>query len=455
MSFLPKPQVCVIDDEESEYIHLLDALKHQGVGWVHVAGDKVEALPPKPLEGLRLVFLDMHLGTDANKTLREITAHTANVFMNVVASTSGPLPVIIWTKHSDHIESFRQSLFEVCPSFRGKVFFVKWDKPVPASNIKAETLRDMLVTEMGNFGALNLLWGWNQLVHRAASEVINELCKLAGIQASLEQRDTEETEREKLLQSLGSVIARLMYAETGKSGSAQDAPIALHRALEPLLSDRLEHISPKPELDFARQIFEENGGQIAASSTVLSAINSMLLVGPADVSKQVFRPGTLHKVTDVAKLKKVMGIDAANLVQEVCQKSTAEDETKRMTFLRECHIVLVEVSPSCDFAQKKRPLARLVAGFLVPSSRRRELKTQKTEGYLALRIIPAPIRLGSVHESESWTLVFTSSMVLSWPEKKRASFLAPIGRLKEPLLTDLRQWLTHQGGRVGYLYLDT
>jgi hypothetical protein len=454
MTFLPKPQVCIIDDEESEYKHLLDALNAEGIGWVHVPGDKVETLPAKPLEGLRIVFLDMHLGTDASKSEREITAHTANVFAHVVAGNTGPLAVIVWTKHANFVESFRTSLFEACPSFQGRLFFVKLEKPVPASKITAIALRGEFHKAMSNFESLALLWGWDALVHRAASDVITELCKLARTQADLKSEDTEAIEREKLLKALGSVLARLIHAETGRSGTLADAPVALQRALEPLLADRVDHVSPKPELESAQKFFGKELVQEPAAQGVLLAINSMLLVGSACEADRPFRPGTLFKVQNLAKFKDTMGVSEVNLANEICQKTTAGDKAKCTAFLAECHIILLEVSPACDFAQGKRPLARLVAGLLVPPSRKKEIKSSRSDGYAALRHIQAEVKIAEIAADRSWIPVFTSAFVVSWPERKVVSFLQVVGRFKEPLLTDVRNWLAHQGGRIGYLYLD-
>lgn len=443
MSFLPQAQVCVIDDEVEEYKHLLGALSSEGIGWVHVAGDKVESLPPKPLEGLRIVFLDMHLGTDASKSQREVTAHTANVFTHVVSASSGPLAVIVWTKRADYIESFRQSLFEARPEFRGRLFFVRWEKPVPASKIVAAELKAALHQEMSNLGPLALLWGWDKLVHRAASDVIFELSRLSAMQADLQTADTESEERDKLLKSLNSVLARLIHAETGKSGVPADAPVALQRTLEPLLADRVDHISPKPELDTAQQIFSDNLVQAEAPASVLIEINSMLLVGTAGNADTAFRPGTLYKVSDIEAFKTATGIGVIDLVREICQKTIADDDTKRTAFIADCHVVLFEVSPACDFAQGKRPLARLVAGLLMPSSRVKEIKKPRDDGYSALRVVPAEIRVDAIAADKSWNPVFTSALVLSWPEKNPAPFLTPVGRFKEPLLLDFRNWLAH------------
>src|SRR6266446_4455159 len=85
--------VCIIDDQPKEYEKLFRVLNKLGVGWVHVAGDRPSTLPAAPLEGLRLVFLDMHLGAD---TLPAVSAsQTANVFAKTVSVRSAPILVVV------------------------------------------------------------------------------------------------------------------------------------------------------------------------------------------------------------------------------------------------------------------------------------------------------------------------------------------------------------------------
>ena len=101
MNTLRTAQVCVVDDEPREYLYLLSALNSLGIGCVHVRGDRVEELPHEPFRGLRLVFLDMHLGTHGGMDARAVTAHTANVFSRIVSPESAPILVVVWTKYAE------------------------------------------------------------------------------------------------------------------------------------------------------------------------------------------------------------------------------------------------------------------------------------------------------------------------------------------------------------------
>src|SRR5260370_42023914 len=139
MRTLETTRVCIIDDEVDEYLPLIQALSRLRLGIIHIAGDKVEDLPEEPLPGLRLVFLDMKLGTEGDDAL--VAAHTAQVFSRVVSSSSAPLLVVVWTKHKDSVETFRGRLFEAYPEYQGKLLFTRIEKPIDGTYAQADELR--------------------------------------------------------------------------------------------------------------------------------------------------------------------------------------------------------------------------------------------------------------------------------------------------------------------------
>lgn len=78
MTGLRTARAVVVDDERDEAMPVIEALSRLGIGSVYIRGDRLEDLPASPFPGVRVVFLDMLLGTVGNE--RQIGAHTANVF---------------------------------------------------------------------------------------------------------------------------------------------------------------------------------------------------------------------------------------------------------------------------------------------------------------------------------------------------------------------------------------
>jgi hypothetical protein len=96
LSALASPSVCVIDDEEEDYLPVLSVLNSNFVSTVHLLGT-IDGLPPKPFEELKLVFLDLHLSGSIGK---DAASYTADIFRKVVSAQTAPIIVVIWSKYA-------------------------------------------------------------------------------------------------------------------------------------------------------------------------------------------------------------------------------------------------------------------------------------------------------------------------------------------------------------------
>jgi hypothetical protein len=275
-------------------------------------------------------------------------------------------------------------------------------------------------------------------------------------QAQLVGNENEQQEREKLLAALKIIFGALMRAESGKSLTKENAPASLLNVLGPLHYDKLENLPPKPDLQAAETIIDPASAIAAPKLEVTTALDTMLLVGTPHTGLPAFRPGTLYHITDAAAFEAALGLTMKDFATEICIKDLFKTESAAQlaSWLAACRPVLLEISPGCDFAQRKRPVARLVGGFLVPKGDlSKKLKVRPEEGYGALREIQY-VRIPLLDQTTDWLPIFCSSIVLSWPERKNAAFLTPISRLREAVLVDLRNWLSHQGTRPGYLSME-
>jgi hypothetical protein len=449
MKVLRNAQVCVIDDDPAEYEPLLRVLNTFGFGCVHVQGEKAEELPDTPFDNIRLVFLDMHLGVLASHDARAVTAQTARVFSRVVKPNSAPIVVILWTKYSSYLEDFRKSLFEAQSDFRGKLFFLKLDKPPKAAEIDEALLSTSIKGQLEAYPPLALLWNWDTLVSRAACEVTSELCRLAAFQANLTTADDEQQEKDKMLPALKSVLCTLLKADADKSLTEENASQALLNVLGPLHFDRLENSYSQSELDCSYLFPLPPPGM---TEEMKVAFHTMLLVGNVSEGRQSFVPGTIYSITNEEGFEEALGLSFTEIAKQFCQSDllASGKKTELKEWVAKCHPILIEVSPACDFAQQKRPVARLVVGLLVPETATKGFKKPKNEGYSAIRgmeYVNIPTIAGS------HIPYFSSSLVLSWPESKAHDFLKSLARLREPAFTDLRNWLASQSARMGYLQI--
>lgn len=196
ISRLSNPSVCVIDDEEEDYRPILDALNNLYVSCVHLKGDAA-SLPSRPFEGLRLIFLDLHLTGSVG---RSGASHTANVFRKVVSSETAPIVVVIWSKFAKdalgqedvpaedqetEADLFKRFLVEAEPAYKERLVFIEMKKPKqnarPGRRDWTRHLRTQIRKTLKGQLAVDALWAWELLVTRACNSVSEELTRLAVV----------------------------------------------------------------------------------------------------------------------------------------------------------------------------------------------------------------------------------------------------------------------------------
>jgi len=470
MKVLETTRVCIIDDEPKEYLPLIHALSRLRFGCIHISGDKLEELPPpeEPLEGLRLVFLDMQLGSEGADEAA-ITSHTAQVFSRVVSPSAGPLLVVIWTKHDHMVELFQKRLYENYPAYLGRLLFTRIEKP--ADEADPNQLRIEISREMQKFFPAEILWRWEQLAHDAASATTEEISKHACNRAEVTGQDSEEECTSKLKNGLNDLLNILISAEAEETVSVQTAFADLLSVLNPLHRDRLENAMNDADVKAAEPLIE--GKKTIPTNLEKVELNTMLFVAACVTGGHPFRPGTVFRIADpiafearfrisiadvfgeLLEVSKPPGLNKAKqklesgklsgeklqAAQELMREQALLLQTNIKNAVLECEPILLDISPPCDFAQRHPRFAKLVSGLMVPVGKR--IKYRDKGSFRTLRTI----KLGE----RNWDSVFCSRFTFTLPTIAPIPELEPFWRLRDPILTDIRYWSASQDARLGYV----
>jgi hypothetical protein len=442
MKNLQTARVCIIDDEPDEYLNLIHALSRIGLGCLHIDGTREEDLPKSPLSGFRLVFLDMQLGTTGDEV--QITAHTANVFNRVISQEGGPVLVVIWTKHNHFVEAFKARLFEKWPGYLGRLVFTRMDKPSPKSEIDPLKLEATISQQLEKNYPLDLVWQWEQSVHDAATDTTSALAQLAVKRAGVKSADDEPTMADKVRAAFRFLLRVMLDASAGRNAREESALRDLLSGLATLHADRLEHNSCEGVVSSASLLLKDKKPE--PDATECAAINAMLLVAPVDADVTSLCPGSLFTFTDAEAFKKHFGQEWLKIAEKAFLVAKPEELSE---ILKVCPPVLVEVSADCDYAQRKRPIARILTGMLVPAELASKLGgDKKINGAAYLR---HGITLTLQNPQGDWLPIYVSQFTFSISPSTVPGFLIPIGRLRSGPLTELRHWLAAHSTRPGYL----
>jgi hypothetical protein len=472
MNFLQTSRVLVIDDRPDEVQSVIDALGKLGVGCIYLHGDRAEDLPVVPFAGIRLVVLDMRLGvTGADAQPAKMTA---TVFHRVISADQGPVLVLLWTKHQEDVADFCTALFALDEKFKSVLLIANLEKPSSVGPRDAARVLRKVKKLAKDWMPMNLLWHWEQLAHNAATATTVLVARHVTESAGIEALDNQAARKTKWLARLKVILRQLAAAAGGKAASQKSAHADLLETFLALHADRVEHESMQAGKVELGDLFTVPTGNIVARHA--AKLNSMLLLAACGAETVELRPGNIY-LRHAGAIRNILfnrtGIKTRLLADEVLANFEKDDEYKRQhqaaghakdaqptadqreaavrrdkrrTELRaQCIPMLMELSPSCDFAQQSRCVVRFAGGLLVPESMAGVINGKKDSLWPLKQLVEVPGKNGL------WLLVFSARFFFSIPLSKDFTDTKPDFRLRTQVLGDLRNWYSAQSARLGYL----
>ena len=481
-------RVLVLDDQPDQAMPVIHALGLLGIGAIYNSG-AADAVYNEKLTGVRVMFVDMVLaehGADANDP-EACVGMVAEALGRLVEDSCYPVVVVCWTGHEKMTPAFQIALKKAFPKAKIDAVIVaeksNFSKPEDLDALK-KLISDALAAQ----SPVNVLYRWEQMVHDAATRTTGAITRLiqqfAGTDAAAWNRCGYE------------LCAALALAERGLrlvQESETHVMKALFEALNPLLSDRLDHTTvpsdaeltdlgkrllqtAKTELEqwnkggksadearrrsegiefvrrnFATEISESKLNGLPTvpsealsllSSELRAALHTMLHIS-SNVAQSEICPGNIYFVERGSDNRKRMGDKLPNW-QEIAEDTLYPYSGK----LPENHFpVLLEFSAVCDFAQAKAKLPRLVSGFLVPEAAQNTMRHAaylRSVGPLLLINVEKPVLRGVYH------FVFNAHYLLG-VDRQVVSQLIGVLRLRSAILAEVVAWISVHMSRPGSL----
>ena len=421
MDGLRSARVLVVDNEIAEAGGFMQALAKEGIGSVWYSGE-INGLPDRPLRGIRLAAIDLDLGgagaTDVGQTITTLE--------RLVDSQNGPYLAIAWTKHKDLVEEFTLKAATLpCPP----VIVI----PLLKSDVRdtegafdfasiAHNVRDALE----NAYPLGLLAFWEQMVHESSGSIMEmmsggntwdggskeTLALLLRECASID--DPGHVKLRALLEAFNSLQFDTIEANTALLDSGQ-ADVLL-----------------KPQVI----------GVPAMPSPLAPRLNRRLLFG---MPLPDAAPGNIYQPEVILSGEWNVFPTVDELLRDIAQKDK-EQELKDGGSLA----VAMEISPPCDYQQRKIKRARFICGVAVASKNRNLLKPQGDF------IRPTPIGREAIIAFDDGPLkgdrmfLWNSHYIVSVHPAQVLPGTA-LNRLRQLPLMDIQAWIGSHVSRPGYL----
>lgn len=446
-------RVVVIDDDFREALPLLKVLARHGTPSAYYSGRRAE-LPSAPLVGIRVVFLDLQLvPSEDSKT---ICSAIAGTLKNIISAENGPYLLFVWSKHdadwlADVTALFDAELKAIRPvrilSLEKNTYQTPDEGGGYAFIPKAlELIEAKLKAELTNANAFHLFVLWENAVAKAATNVVNELAAL------YELGDQWEV-------NMAGVFRQLAAARVGRNLEPGEQAGMCQAALETLGSvfgDGIERGVASSDFSGLGPIPQGNAVDIGIRARVnrrLLLADCQKLVRPGDVFRSTHAVETAVGETFDFRFGEISFAEKNNLKHSeivndkgkllLKYKKGVEAETKQLKddIIRAVGRIKIEVSPTCDWAQKKWRSHRFLRGLLWP-----------------MRYKPAISRAEYLYTSPvvEWdgapvVLVFDLRHLYACKLIKNSP--RRLFSIRQGLLVDIQQKLAHHISRPGIEYL--
>lgn len=380
-------KVVIVDDEIKEAEPLINVLSQNKIPFSYFSG-QLDQLPDSPLKGIRVIFMDLKLGfaatSDDSKAIR---SNIFGVIDKIIHKSNGPYVLILWSKHGNHyIKDIEVSLKNdkklkilkpILLLTLDKNIYMKFDDEsnIALEDNALENIKTALLEKISQFDVFKLFLLWENVVNKSITETVADLSSYYPLDDNWNE-------------NIKTIFCELAKAEAEQHLSSMkpdEKIIASICTFNKVFIDVLErnvlvedYNDPNLQMDF----FNETG---VLDLDIKAKLNTNLILEEDTFNKE--SPGNIyvdsrdneerfcHKKTTMifecidnnALIHKV----ALNCKTEISDcKQFIKDHKKDIKAFREeicsnSKVILLEVSPLCDFAQNKWKRNRLLPGVLI------------------------------------------------------------------------------------------
>ena len=236
------PRFIVVDDNRDHLKAILDVFQELGTPCLGVTYDAEQGLDKANFEGVRALFLDLHL-TDSGATTdnRPHFAIITQLLEDNISPAGGPFVLVVWTGYEHEVKGLMDYLDEAGvdsekPHARPlAVVGLPKDRFINVNTgellaDRADALRTAVQDAVREKPQLAALLHWEADVQAAAG---------ATLAAMVELVPDERRNSRSFADGLDEVLSRLAGATVGEAHVKNDPRAAVNSALAPILADRI------------------------------------------------------------------------------------------------------------------------------------------------------------------------------------------------------------------------
>jgi hypothetical protein len=408
-------RVVVIDDKTEEGLPLVQVLSKNSVPVVYFTGLRKDELPTKPISGVRIIFLDIVLGTDMADDKTKISTAVGVINRILGKKNSGPYILIAWTKHRELKSKINEALVNNAPLFL--LDLRKNECKYRKGGYNLNKIESRLREELNKAGAFHLFVLWENIVHKSTGKIVNDFSSFYPVDGNWNKNMF------RVLRVLAEAYAGERLQPGNINEISKNSLLTFNMAFLDNLENGIENFQYAGKIIGLRP-------RGRPDADIISKINSRLLMAEAGDDNSI-KPGNLYE----GRINK----RRHTAIQDVYNGELSQF-SQRNALVAAVKNVFLEVSPVCDYTCNKLRAYRFLPGLMWPSDFSRQIK----KGTEYLYVSP----LVNIKD-EKYRLVFDIRCLTTLPVNTPRSNKKLLGRIRHELLVDIQSYIARHVSRPG------
>ena len=457
----------VIDDDTDDLLGISTALAKQGISTIpiHYQGSskakEAYAACEKAAQALpRIIITDIQMNDGGSTPTKTDLGNVTGCLEKIVSKTAGPYIILAWTSIPDHFSSLKEYVEEYFQkkTIRLPLYFDRICKSEckKRGEYNADAILEKFSNHLEKQLQLKALMHWERTIFNSAIGSVNDLFKTCNASS----------------QSIASILKALADGVAGRNLPDFES-VAINEALSYLLKDKVgqSNFNTESKDIWKKAITNEKAG---LNDVAKHHLNSLLHFD-GKPSQDIICPGDLWKISreddffklitnndhknQIDRLKEEFIIFDENgyKLQQRISKARKDDYKRKLksqlksTYTdikqqakKNISIVAIEISPICDFSNKKKALKSLALGIMIPA--------EKLTKQVCLKKSDSIIICPMLYDGKENFIALSAKYILSMSESKildRSLDNQKILRVRESILQSWIHKLSSYNSRIG------
>lgn len=370
-------RIAIVDDKIDQASPLMQALSKNNIPYTFYDGSNSDCFPAEPENDIRILFLDLNLLGGRTQKEKEIKSSLVNTLKHILSPNNYPYILILWSRQEREYKKvvediFNNELKDCAPisieSYVKSDFFPDFAEEIDDTKDKC-ILFDKLKSILMMHPAYCHLMQWENIVHTSSDDLLKHLFPNA------EPKIWEATTNT-IIESLGHAYLGQHFSKASAEEKIKASLLTLNMVLGDSIDKKSTNCSffVKQELEnkeFNKQKIETLKAELNYKLNFFENPNNICEPGVVFqycISKENYFEQLLHKVISLFSIRNKILCKTPEILDSLLKKEISQEMRQIKCDIQQTWIKIgVVVTPSCDFAQKKKIYDRIVQGVIIES----------------------------------------------------------------------------------------